>query len=219
MMRETKIKMCGFTNEKTALNAIALGVHYIGLIFHPESKRDIEPSKAKRLVEKIKGKGAIAVGVFVNQSALQIQSICQYTGISTVQLHGDLPRRQHSLLPSSFVKLLVVSVDEAGCFDSRVQDAISLLDLSKDFLLFDSVRPGTGTVVSHMPINKVNQKARYFIAGGLNDHTVKKCIAQYRPFGVDVCSGIESQPGVKDSRLMMQFSKRCKEVNNEFIDN
>ncbi len=219
MMRETKIKMCGFTNEKTALNAVDLGAHYIGLIFHPDSKRHIEPYKAKCLVVKIKQKNAIVVGVFVNQSALEIQTICQYTGISTVQLHGDLPRRQHSLLPSSIVKLLVVSVDEAGCIESRIEEAISALNFNKDFLLFDSVHPGTGTAISHIPLNKVNKKVRYFIAGGLNDNNVKKCIAQYRPFAVDVCSGIESQPGVKDSRLMMQFSERCKEVNNESIDN
>ena len=219
MTRSIKIKMCGFTNITSALNAVALGAHYIGLIFHSESKRYIEPDKAKRLVEKIKEKGAIEVGVFVNQCALEIQSICQYTGISTVQLHGDLPRSQHALLPSNLVKLLVVSVDEDGCFSSRIQDAISLLDFSKDFLLFDSVHPGTGTVISHIPINKVNKKARYFIAGGLSDQNVKKYIAQYRPIGVDVCSGIESKLGIKDSRLMKLFSEHCKEVNNESIVN
>lgn len=203
-MTKTCVKVCGITEPNMAKEAALAGATFIGLVFHPDSKRHIEDlTLAKQIVKGTHAHGARAVGVFVNQTADDINAICEQTGINLVQLHGDIARKGIASINKTINKIYVIPVNAQGNYQLQA-DQLNLLDSSSDYLLFDYKTPGTGTKFDHNNFSYAGN-FDYFIAGGLCPNNVADCIDLLNPFAVDVSSGVEDKSGSKSIALIHQF--------------
>lgn len=201
----TLIKICGISDPNMAREAARANAHYIGLVFHPQSKRAVTKEEALPIVKTIKEEGALPVAVFKDECFAIMKDICEKTGIDIVQLHGDTSRREHHFLPQNYQRIFAMSAVNISTFSSEG------LDQKRDFILIDSDTPGEGKCLDwgtfhyHLPF-------RWFLAGGLNEKNVARAITLLHPNGVDVSSGVESQPGQKDATLISQFIRAVKEA-------
>ncbi len=201
-MTPLRIKICGVTNVKDAKAAAELGADMIGFNFYPQSSRYIEPEIARQIVETIP-RSARSVGVFVDASADDIRSTAKIAGIESVQLHGDFSPETCRELAGEFRVIRAFRTEarfqpeDAGAFP----DCDVLLDAHHAQL-----RGGTGVTCDWSAAQATLPFVRFLIlSGGLNAQNVAHAIAAVAPHAVDVCSGVESAPGVKDYRAMEKF--------------
>ena len=197
-----QIKICGITNLEDAKACVELGADMIGLNFYPQSPRYIEPEIARQVVETI-SRSAYAVGVFVDASAEEIRNAAKRAGIKSVQLHADFSPDTCRELAGKFRVIRAFSTD--GRFQPK--DAGSFPDCD---VLLDAyhaeLRGGTGLTCDWSAARATLPFARFLIlSGGLNGQNVAHAIAAVAPHAVDVCSGVESAPGVKDYRTIEKF--------------
>jgi len=197
-----QIKICGITNLEDAKACVELGADMIGLNFYPQSPRYIEPEIARQVVETI-SRSAYAVGVFVDASAEEIRNAAKRAGIKSVQLHADFSPDTCRELAGKFRVIRAFRTDarfqpeHAGAFP----DCDVLLDAHHVEL-----RGGTGMTCDWSAARATLPFARFLIlSGGLNAQNVAHAIATVAPHAVDVCSGVESAPGVKDYRTIEKF--------------
>lgn len=203
------IKICGMTDAILAQLAANAGADYIGMIFHPGSKRHIHLDQVKEMVEILKPTATQPVAVFVDQTAAEMQTICETFGINVVQLHGSMARQQHHLLPDSYQRIYVRNVSEDGQILAEADIGLQYCDSARDFLLFDNVRPGSGRPFAWSTFNYAGN-FRWFLSGGLNVSNVAEAIMQLHPHGIDVSSGVEGAPGIKDAGLILGFIEKSK---------
>ena len=201
-MTPLRIKICGVTNVKDARACAELGADMIGFNFYPQSPRYIEPEIARQIVETIP-RSSRAVGVFVDASADEIRITAKRTGIESVQLHGDFSPETCRELAREFRVIRAFRTEakfqpeDAGAFP----DCDVLLDAHHVEL-----RGGTGVTCDWSAARATLPFTRFLIlSGGLNAQNVAQAIAAVAPHAVDVCSGVESAPGVKDYRTMEKF--------------
>jgi len=201
-MTPLRIKICGVTNVKDAKAAAELGADMIGFNFYPQSSRYIEPEIARQIVETIP-RSARSVGVFVDASDDDIRSTAKIAGIESVQLHGDFSPETCRELARQFRVIRAFRTEarfqpeDAGAFP----DCDVLLDAHHAQL-----RGGTGVTCDWSGAQATLPFVRFLIlSGGLNAQNVAHAIAAVAPHAVDVCSGVESAPGVKDYRAMEKF--------------
>ena len=201
-MTPLRIKICGVTNVKDARACAELGADMIGFNFYPKSPRHIEPEIARQIVETLP-RSARAVGVFVDASADDIRSTAKIAGIESIQLHGDFSPETCRELTREF------RVIRAFRTEARFQpeDASAFPDCD---VLLDAhhveLRGGTGLTCDWSAARATLPFARFLIlSGGLNAQNVAHAIATVAPHAVDVCSGVESAPGLKDYRAMEKF--------------
>lgn len=199
------VKMCGFTNTKDTKDALQFGADFIGLIFYEKSKRNVDVAVAIEIVKEVKKAGKEAVAVFVDADAEKMRAICEETGIRTVQLHGDVARKEHAKLPAEYRKIFAVSVDADGVYS---EEGLCGLDTRKDYLLFDGKTAGSG---QPFPWKKFTPPRgfRYLLGGGLTSANVEEAISILSPDGVDVASGIERDYGQKDHAKMKEFMQKA----------
>src|SRR5438552_10118079 len=175
----------------------------IGLNFYPRSSRYIEPQRAREMVKGIP-RSVRAVGVFVDPTASEVRNAANAAGIECVQLHGDLSAETCRELAREFRVIRAFSTD--GRFQpedaSRFPDCDVLLDSHHAEL-----RGGTGVTCDWSAARATLPFARFLIlSGGLNVQNVTCAIAAVAPHAVDVCSGVERAPGVKDHRMIEKFT-------------
>lgn len=198
----SRVKVCGLTSPEDALLAAELGADFIGLNFHPPSPRWVAPARAAEIAAAVRGKAKV-VGVFVNRPAEEIVAIDAEVGLDLVQLHGDeTPAQARAFAPRAIRALRVAGTLEPGW----------LAEWDEVWgLLIDSHQPGlyggTGTSWDFATLGSAGASRPVFIAGGLSPQNVRAAIAAARPWGVDVCSGVESVPGRKDPALLERFFK------------
>jgi len=201
-MTPLRIKICGVTNVKDARACAELGADMIGFNFYPQSSRYIEPEIARQIVETIP-RSARSVGVFVDASADDIRSTAKIAGIESVQLHGDFSPETCRELAREF------RVIRAFRTEARFQPEEASAFPDCDVLLdahHVELRGGTGVTCDWSAARATLPFARFFIlSGGLNAQNVAHAIAAVAPHAVDVCSGVESAPGVKDYHAMEKF--------------
>jgi indole-3-glycerol phosphate synthase / phosphoribosylanthranilate isomerase len=197
-----RIKICGITNPTEAGMCIELGADMIGFNFYRKSPRYVEPAKVRDIVEALAVENC-AVGVFVDADPAEIRKVAKAAGISTVQLHGDATPESCNELAQEFRVIRAFSTDTrfrpeyAGAFPN----CDSLVDA-----YHPQLRGGTGQTCDWIAAREALRYARFLIlSGGLNARNVRAAIATVMPHAVDVCSGIESAPGVKDYRALEQF--------------
>lgn len=199
-MGKSKIKICGITNADDAVKASLYGAWAVGFIFYQKSPRYISPSRARKIIQQLPP-FITPVGVFVNQNERAVKDICRFTHIDTVQLHGDeSPEYCRRFKDYKIIKAFRVGDDfEFGKIQNYKVDAY----------LFDSYQKdaygGTGEPFDwkFLSYNKIDKP--YILAGGLNVENVAKALEILTPYAVDVSSGIEKSPGVKDPRQMKAF--------------
>lgn len=201
-MNRPYIKICGLRDIATAEKAVQLGAHFIGLIFHPASIRNVVVENAKSIATAVKNAGGIPVAVFVEQDANAMIDICEKTGITTVQLHGVTAKQYHHLLPQHFTRIYVIGCNQDASYHESIP--FSTLDKEKDFLLFDYLNPGSGEIFNWQ-LFKTIENFRWFLAGGLNKKNIQQAIDILKPTGIDVSSGVEIDKGTKHLPYIKEF--------------
>jgi phosphoribosylanthranilate isomerase len=201
-MSSVQIKVCGVTNVGDAKACVELGAQLIGLNFYPQSSRYIEARVARQIVEALPA-NVHAVGVFVDANAHEVRKGANLAGIRCVQLHGNCSPEMAHELAREFRVILAFSTHTRF----RPEDIASFPDCD---VLIDAHHPdlrgGTGLTCDWPAARATLPFARFLIlSGGLNAQNVGRAITAVSPHAVDVCSGVESTPGVKDHRAIKDF--------------
>jgi phosphoribosylanthranilate isomerase len=199
----TKVKICGITRAEDAELAVSLGVWAIGFILWPQSKRHADPAVAAGISFALHRK-VERVGVFVNQPLDEIAQLVDNLGLSYVQLHGDEG--------PSFCSAVAQRTGAKVIKAARIGHAADLRDLDRfhtDLHLLDAsvsgVWGGSGQTFDWGLAAKRRSKIPFLLSGGLTPENVAEAIAVTHPWGVDVASGVESAPGVKDAAKLQAF--------------
>jgi phosphoribosylanthranilate isomerase len=202
------LKICGITRLPDALHAVEQGATAVGFVLWPRSPRAVSIERAAEIIAELPSH-VMAVGVFVNEPVDGIRAIAKRTRLTAVQLHGDEPPAYAEALDWPVIR--AVSVGDIG----EASQAWS----PETALLLDNIDPvrrgGTGAVIDWSEAADLAQKRRVVLAGGLTPANVASAIRAVRPFGVDVSSGVESAPGVKDFGKVTQFIANAREAFEE----
>jgi phosphoribosylanthranilate isomerase len=201
-MNRIQIKICGVTNANDARAAAELGASMIGFNFYRQSPRYIEPKAVRRIVEQMPH-NLCAVGVFVDADPREIRETAELAGVRSIQLHGDFSSETCSELAREFRVIRAFGTDPH--FHPEAAAAFNDCDVLID--AHDStLRGGTGRTCDWSAARATLAFTRFLIlSGGLNAQNVAQGIAAVTPHAVDVCSGVESAPGVKDHRALEKF--------------
>src|SRR6058998_3086920 len=201
-MTSVQIKICGVTNVRDAKACVDLGAQLIGLNFWPQSPRYIQPDTARQIVDALPA-DVTAVGVFADGNAEEIRKTANIAGVRCVQLHGNFTPAVARELAREFRVIRAFSTHAKF----RPEDVSLFPDCD---ILIDAHHPdlwgGTGQTCNWPAARATLPFARFLIlSGGLNGQNVGQAIAAATPHAVDVCSGVESAPGVKDHRAIKDF--------------
>jgi phosphoribosylanthranilate isomerase len=198
---QAKIKICGMTQLKDAVFAAEQGADAVGFIFYKKSPRSVTMKTAREIISQLPP-FVDTVGVFVNETADRVNKIAEYCGLDLVQLHGEES--------PAFCRKIQRRVIKAF----RVKDLQSIKQLEKypvsGFLLdtfSDDLHGGTGKVFDWNLAHPAKKVGPVILAGGLTPRNIRQAISQVRPYGVDVCSGVEKSPGIKDPEKVRAFLK------------
>jgi phosphoribosylanthranilate isomerase len=192
------LKICGMTRVGDALHAVREGATAVGFVFWKGSPRYIEPERAGEITAALPV-GVTTVGVFVNEPVDTVRETVRVAGLRMVQLHGDET--------SSFIEQIEQPVMRAVTLDTL--DETTRTWPAGTTLLLDSADPsrrGAGRAsVDWSRAALVTRDRRVVLAGGLTPDNIEEAIVTVRPIGVDVASGVESAPGVKDLDKVARF--------------
>lgn len=210
-MTAVQIKICGVTNIQDARACANLGASMIGFNFYPQSSRYIEPRLARRIIDALPH-GVCAVGVFVDASAEEIRNVAHGSGVQCVQIHGRTSPNVCSELAREFRVIRAVATDP----QFRPEEVSLFADCD---VLIDAHHPnlrgGTGLTCDWMAARTSRSFARFLIlSGGLTKQNVGQAIATVLPDAVDVCSGVESAPGVKRHKALEDFIIAVQAANS-----
>lgn len=191
-----KVKICGLTNYEDAAAAVDMGADMLGFNFYPKSPRYITPSKAAKIIGKLPAFTDI-VGLFVNATFENIQQTLEQCDFDWVQLHGDES-------PQFCEQFRTVNVRTMKAIRVRGEGDIERAEeYFTDAVLLDAYDPekygGTGLTFDWNIIGHIQK--RVFLAGGINPDNVVRAV-KFGVYGIDVCSGVESEPGKKDHKKM-----------------
>lgn len=199
------IKICGITNPADALAAERLGADALGFIFYPKSPRYVSPDDARAVCRKLSPFIA-RVGVFVNRNEDFITETVARCGLSAVQLSGDEPR--DFLADAPFPVLRAVRVRE-----KKDLETLCAYPADSTFVLDTSIPGsygGTGVPFDWDILGDGIDPYRIIIAGGLTPENVSGALSRFRPYGVDVASGVEKSPGTKDHAAIRRFVRTVR---------
>lgn len=198
------IKICGVTNEEDALLAVGMGANAIGFNFVSGSTRKVGVEVARDIAARLPG-GIITVGVFRNEPPDNLVQMMDTAKLSTAQLHGD-----ESPETCVWISERVSRVFKA--FTAGDPALEHLAEYRAAAILMDGPEPGSGRVFDWSQLDGVNRGLPLILAGGLTPDNVEVAIRTVRPFGVDVASGVESEPGVKDPLLVQRFIATARKI-------
>ena len=214
-MNRVQIKICGITRVEDAKACTELGADMIGLNFYPQSSRYIQPQRARQIVEGIP-RSIRAVGVFVDPAASEVRAIAKITGIECVQLHGDVPPDTCRELAREFRVIRAFSTGSQ--FQPKDAAPFSECDVLLD-AYHAGLRGGTGLTCDWPAARATLPFTRFLIlSGGLNAQNVGQAIESVAPHAVDVCTGVESAPGVKDHRAIEKFIAAARTAEHLIVD-
>jgi phosphoribosylanthranilate isomerase len=195
------VKICGVTRAEDAEVAVAAGADAIGVNFYPSSPRFCDAAAARAIVEAVAGR-AIVYGLFVNESRERISAIVSDIGVTGIQLHGDEPEE----LARGWGLPLIRAI-RAGARD-EVRRALAMATGYR--VLLDSPRGGGSGTAFDATLVEGMDLAEAVVAGGLTPGNVSERIRLLRPWGVDVSSGVEAGPGIKDPLRVREFVSNAK---------
>ncbi len=199
-----RVKICGLTSRRDAFAAVEAGADALGFNFHPASPRCVTPAFARAVVRSLPPFVA-PVGLFVNRPVRDVAAICRAAGLRMAQLHGDEPVPDiRRLAPLPVMKVI------------RVRDRQSVLRARRygraALRLFDAYDErafgGTGRRFNWALLKGAPRP--FMLAGGLTPANVRRAVRTVRPYGVDVSSGVERAPGIKDHAKMRAFIRAAK---------
>lgn len=207
-MLRTRIKICGITRSEDAADAQRLGADALGLNFYSKSSRFITTAKANDIAAVVSPL-TMLVGLFVNPEPDYVRSILGQVRLNLMQFHGDEEDGFCNSFGVPWIKAIRVRDPE------RIASEVHKFPHAKGVLLDSYVagQPGgTGKVLSWSSIPRL--QGSYILAGGLTPENVATAIAETRPYAVDVSSGVESAPGVKDAVKMRAFIEAVERADS-----
>ena len=204
-MAAPRIKFCGITRLLDAQRAVEAGAWALGMILWPGSARAADPVEAERIARLLRRQAEVA-GVFVNQPLDEVAELADTIGLTMVQLHGDegpaFCDEVHRRTGAKVIKAFRVASGE----DVQASEVFR----NVDFHLLDAHHPelrgGTGSTFEWDLVHRRPSGVPLILSGGLTPENVGAAIAAVRPFAVDVASGTELAPGVKDPRRIEAFA-------------
>ncbi len=206
--------MCGLTREKDVAAGVEAGLDALGFIFYEKSPRNVYPDFVRAVVSKVPP-FVDCVGVFVDREREEVEEIVEYCGLSHAQLHGRenpkyCERVERFAAPCHVIKAFRVS-------DTSTRDEFTPYDeLVHGFLLDTYVKGsagGTGSSFDWSIISSLDLQRPMILAGGLGPDNVLEAISAAAPFGVDVNSGVEIEPGIKDHDRLREFVHTVRQAD------
>src|SRR5215217_1114028 len=198
-----KIKICGITNAEDAAQAVSAGADALGFVLYRKSPRSVEPETVRALVAGLPP-FVLAVGVFVNESAEVVRNVMDECGLMLAQLHGDETAAYCQSLGRPALKAL--RLKDRGTFIALAE--FHGLANVRGFVVdafMEQAYGGTGRTVDWALAAEVARSAPILLAGGLTPANVSQAIQSVGPYGVDVSSGVEVEPGRKDPAKVKAF--------------
>jgi phosphoribosylanthranilate isomerase len=190
------VKICGITTEADALLCVGLGAPALGFVLAP-SPRQIPISTVRDIVRRIP-REVLTVGVFRNEAPQRVVQLTHEGGLGAVQLHG-----YETAEDTRWVAERVPCTIKA--FSAGEPRITRFAQFGADYILVDAPSPGSGQVFDWRLAEGVVDRNRLIVSGGLHAGNVGDAIAHLRPWGVDVSTGVESEPGRKDPNKVRQF--------------
>lgn len=199
-----KLKICGITRLADARYCAAAGADYLGFIQHPDSPRYIEPAAAKDIIDWVYGPQP--VGVFVNRTAAEINAVVEEAGFALAQLHGDESPQVCADVDVPVIKAVRIGTDSSP---DDLSAFFEQYDGVADYFLLDSRSEGafggSGTTFDWRLAAASQGENRIFLAGGIRADNVAEAVETVSPFAVDVSSGVEESPGIKEFEKIDAF--------------
>jgi phosphoribosylanthranilate isomerase len=201
---EVKVKVCGITSPADALMALEWGADYLGLNFYRASPRYVEPGRALAIAEAVRGRVEL-VGVFVSSPRAEVEEIAERVGLDLLQFHGD----EEPGFVAPFAGRAIKAFRTGGPPGPEELAAWAavwgiLIDAPHDTLY-----GGTGAAWDYGTVSRTTT-GRLFLAGGLGPGNARRAIESARPYAIDVCSRVESRPGIKDRELLRRLFQEVR---------
>lgn len=204
-----KIKICGITTLDDARLSLDLGADLLGFNFYPPSPRYLEPQKAVDIIAQLPD-DTQTVGVFVNSPAEELQNLLTICPLKMLQLHGDETnddcQAAKKLGPEIIKVIRIKQIDDIDQCDNYDVDAI-LLDAFRQELY-----GGTGHAFDWSWIQNEQTNKNIFLAGGITPDNITNAL-RVNTYGIDLCSGVESSPGIKDHQKLKTLFDKIKSFN------
>lgn len=211
----TGVKICGLSEPENLAVAINAGARFVGFVFYPPSPRNVSFDIAWNLARAVPT-GVRSVGLFVNPEDEQLERIATGIQLDMIQLHGDETPGRINEIKQRFAMPVIKAI---RVHDERDLDDLEGFEAAADWLLFDAKPPnaalpgGTGESFDWNILKGRTFKKPWMLSGGLDSNNVKDALNTLKPNAVDISSGVESAPGVKDAEKIESFIKAVK--NNE----
>ncbi|MEX2293160.1 MAG: phosphoribosylanthranilate isomerase [Acidimicrobiales bacterium] len=196
------VKICGVTSEEDALLAVAMGADAIGFNFVPSSSRFLAVGRAGDIAKRLPPE-ILTVAIFRDEARERVVELTHQAGLRAAQMHGHENAEDTHWVRERVP--VVIKVFPGG--DAELARAAGY---GADIVMIDSASPGSGQVFDWSLAEGVPSGLRVLLAGGLTPENVGEAIARVRPWGVDVASGVESSPGIKDPTLVRRFINAAK---------
>ncbi|MBW1710079.1 MAG: phosphoribosylanthranilate isomerase [Deltaproteobacteria bacterium] len=200
----TRVKICGITSEPDALAAAEAGADALGFIFAPSPRR-ITLETARLIIHRLPP-FVSSVGVFVDSSEDEIRDAVRYLDLDFVQLHGQESPDFCARFSNRAIKALradkMVDMEQVAAYQNTARA-----------LLVDSGGGGTGKSFDWKALPPEFKHTRFILAGGLDPDNVHKAIGLVKPWAVDVSSGVETAPGIKDEQKIINFIQKVREAD------
>lgn len=206
----TLVKICGVVDPANARMAVEMGADFLGLNFYPRSPRYVEVERAREIASAVRSMrdttGVRLVGVFVNRPAREVEEIESEVGLDLLQLSGDETPQEATAFAGRAVKAFRGTQGTGGWAGAWAW----LFDAAHD-----SLYGGTGMAWNFQAVAGIAGERRVFVAGGLGPDNVRQAISASRPFAVDVCSRVESAPGIKDPELLRRLFQEVRNAQSQ----
>jgi phosphoribosylanthranilate isomerase len=211
MAFRTRIKVCGITCQEDARVAVAAGADGLGFIFVEQSPRLVEPDMVRTITDELPP-FVDRVGVFRNEEIEVVEEIMHYCRLTLVQLHGSESPEYCRRISCKVIKSFSIRPE------SKSEDLAAYADVVSGFLLDTynkDMAGGTGIPFDWKLVAQVKPPGPVILAGGLTPENVGEAIQQVKPFAVDVNSGVEYQPGRKDSDKLKSFVHAVRKADEQ----
>ncbi len=199
-VRPLHIKVCGVTTVDDALGCATLGVNAIGLNFIPSSPRSIDTGRAREIARALASSHVLVVGVVANETLDVMRGLLRDAELGCLQLHGNEPNSVlRSMLPHAYKAVRIQGAADVTAAQRYTGDCL----LADAFV--EGELGGTGASFDWSLVKDLAKKRSLLVAGGLRPTNVAQAVEAVGPYGVDVASGVELAPGIKDLDAVRAF--------------
>lgn len=200
------VKICGVTRPEDAELSVGLGADLLGLNFYPPSPRCLSVDAARRIAEAVRGRVPL-VGVFVDRPPAEVEEVGEGVGLDLLQFHGDEPAGQIERFGAQAIQVLRLEGEPARDLTAGYPSAWGFLAEVRH-----EAYGGVGRSWPYEWVGRLTDERPVLVAGGVTPDNARAVLSRSGAAGIDVCSGVESAPGVKDEGLLRQLFDEIRDV-------